>query len=117
MNVPLRYMGFAASLCLCGCPFGSPSDHYRPPGHADTTFDVSRNDEAIVFNAVGEGGRDLFLLRLADLRVTRVAHTPEYEVWPSFSADGKCLVYCAGVPGDRADHVFRRSLNGNRRNS
>ena len=102
----------SALSCLCGCPLGSPRDHYRPIGHGDTTLDVSPTDDAIVFNATGAGGRDLYLLRLDDLRVTRVAETPEYEVWPSFSADGKYLVYAAGVPGDRADHIFTRGVDG-----
>lgn len=105
-------IGCFVLLCLCGCPLGSPRDHYRPMGHGDTTLDVSPTDDAIVFNATGAGGRDLFLLRLDDLRVTRIAETPEYEVWPSFSADGKTLVYAAGVPGDRADHIFTRRVDG-----
>ena len=105
-------IGWFVLLCLCGCPLGSPRDHYRPIGHGDTTLDVSPTDDAIVFNATGARGRDLFLLRLDDLHVTRIAETPEYEVWPSFSADGKTLVYAAGVPGDRADHIFTRRLDG-----
>jgi hypothetical protein len=98
-----------------GWPLGSPNGHGRPQGHQDTTLDVSPTDEAIVFNATGAGGRDLYLLRLDDLSVTRIAETPEYEVWPSFSVDGRYLVYCAGVPGDRADHVFKRFLAPRRR--
>ena len=77
-------IGWFALLCLCGCPLGSPRDHYRPIGHGDITLDVSPTDDAIVFNATGAGGRDLYLLRLDDLRVTRIAETPEYEVWPQF---------------------------------
>ena len=116
--MPVRYALIVSIplLCLCGCPqgipIGLPSDHYRPHGHQDTTLDVSPTDDAIVFNATGAGGRDLYLLQLESLRVTRIAETPEYEVWPSFSADGKNLVYAAGIPGDRADHVFKRGVDG-----
>ena len=99
-------------FCLCGCPLGTPRDHSRPIGHGDITLDVAPADDAIVFNAAGVGGRDLYLLRLDDLRVTRIADTPEYEVDPSLSADGKTLVYAAGVPGDRADHIFTRPVDG-----
>jgi TolB protein len=97
-------------LSLCGCPLGTPRDHYRPHGHQDTTLDVSPTEDAIVFNAKGAGGRDLYLLRLSDLQATRIADTPEYETWPSFSPDGQTLVYSAGVPGDRADHIFKRPV-------
>jgi len=101
-----------ALFCLCGCPLGTPRDHSRPIGHGDITLDVAPADDAIVFNATGAGGRDLYLLRLDDLRVTRIAETPDYEVDPSLSADGKTVVYAAGVPGDRADHIFTRPVDG-----
>ncbi len=29
-----------------------------------------------------------------------------------FHTDGKSVVYSAGKPGDRADHIFVRSLDG-----
>jgi Tol biopolymer transport system component len=66
----------------------------------------------VVFNAGGEGGRDLYRLALTSLKVTRVAATPDYEVAPEYSPDGKSIVYAAGKPGDRADHIFLRSLDG-----
>jgi Tol biopolymer transport system component len=99
-------------LALCGCPLGTPQDHYRPHGHQDTTIAISPTDDTIVFNAAGTGGRDLYLLTLTDLKVHRVADTPEYEVAPSFSPDGQRIVYAAGVPGDRADHLFTIGIDG-----
>jgi len=101
-----------ATACLCGCPLGTPRDHYRPPGHGDTTIAVSPKDDAILFNAVGKGGRDLYLVELNDLKVTRIAETPEYETAASFSPDGRRIVYAAGVPGDRADHIFTIQHDG-----
>lgn len=103
---------FIGLLSLCGCPLRSPSDHLRPNGHLDTTLDVAPTNDALVFSAAGDGGRDLFLLQLDDLIVTRVAETPEYETFPSFSSDGKKLVYSAGSSGDRADHIFVRAVAG-----
>lgn len=109
---------FARITCIIcasvavGCPLGSPTDHSRPIGHGDMTLDASPTEDLLVFNATGAGGRDLYLLRLEDSRVTRIAETPEYEVCPSFSADGKFVVYAAGVPGDRADHLFKRAVAG-----
>jgi Tol biopolymer transport system component len=87
--------------------------HYRPHGHQDMTFDVSPQGDRLVFNAAGEGGRDLYLLDLKTFRVTCVARTPEYEVDPSFSPNGRSVVYAAGREGDRADHLFVRSLETN----
>jgi TolB protein len=75
-------------------------------------MDVAPSGHAIVFNAIGTGGRDLYVLRLDDLRVERVADTPEYETEPSFSRDGKYLVYSAGKPGEKADHIFKRPVSG-----
>ncbi|MHC5537911.1 hypothetical protein ACYOEI_06735 [Singulisphaera rosea] len=54
----------------------------------------------------------MYMLDLKDLLVTKLASTPEYEVDPEFSADGKSVVYAAGKLGDRADHIFLRSLDG-----
>ena len=96
------------ALMIHGCN----NEHSRPGGHRDITFGISPAGDAIAFNAVGVGGRDLFLLDLKTRRVTRIAATPEYEVDPDFAPDGKWIVYAAGKPGDRADHLFLRSLDG-----
>src|SRR5438105_3451938 len=98
----------AFALMLQGCMDG----HDRPGGHTDVRFDISSQGDRIVFNAAGEGGRDLYLLDLRSLKVTRIAATQEYEVGPRFSPDGNWVVYAAGRPGDRADHIFLRSLDG-----
>ena len=95
-------------LVLWGCT----NAHDRPGGHADITFAVAPQGDAIVFNAVGDGGRDLYRLDIATRRVTRIATTPDYELSPDVSADRKSVVYAAGKFGDRADHVFLRSLDG-----
>jgi Tol biopolymer transport system component len=102
-------------VCLCGCPLGTPRDHYRPQGHQDITIAVSPKDDAILFNAAGSGGRDLYLLGLTDLKVIRIAETPDYETAPSFSPDGLRIVYTAGIPGDRADHIFTIRHDGSAR--
>jgi superfamily II DNA/RNA helicase len=63
---------------------------------------VSPLDDAILFNAAGTGGRDLYRLNLSDLNVTRIAETTDYETAPSYSPDGLRIVYAAGV-----DHAVR----------
>jgi len=106
MPIAFRFLTCVTMVCLCGCPLGTPRDHYRPIGHGDTTIAVSPMDDAILFNAAGTGGRDLYRLNLSDLNVTRIAETTDYETAPSYSPDGLRIVYAAGVPGDRADHIF-----------
>jgi Tol biopolymer transport system component len=113
MPVALRAMIISATVCLCGCPFGTPHDHKRPFGHHGTTIDVAPADDALLFNAAGNGGGDLYLLDLTSFKVTRIAATEEYETAPSFSADGQQIVYTAGIPGDRADHIFTIGRDGN----
>ncbi len=97
-------------VAVVGC--GTPWDHYRPIGHQDMSLECSPGDDQIVFNATGSGGRDLYVLRLDRPRVTRIAESPEYEVCPSFSPDGQAITYAAGQSGDRADHIFVRSVLG-----
>jgi Tol biopolymer transport system component len=98
----------AVGLVLRGCM----NEHSRAHGHGDITFGISPAGEALVFNAAGVGELDLYLLDLKTQRVTRIAATPDYEVDPEFSPDGKSVAYAAGKPGDRADHIFLRSLDG-----
>ncbi|HEX6963106.1 MAG TPA: hypothetical protein VF175_14650 [Lacipirellula sp.] len=100
---------FAVNLSSCA------NYHSRPPGHGDLSFDISPAGDQLVFNAAGDGGRDLYLMTFPELRVTRIAATAEYEVDPRFSPDGKRIVYAAGKPGERADHLFIRSLTGDAR--
>ena len=66
-----------------------------------------------MFNAVGDGaGATCTGSIWQRCRVTRIAATPDYEVAPDTSPDGKSVVFAAGKPGDRADHIFLRSLDG-----
>lgn len=104
-----------ATLVLTGCPIGTPNDHSRPIGHGDMTIDVAETDDVILFNANGRGGRDLYLLQLDDLTVRCLGETPEYEVMPRFSPDGTRIACTAGVPGDRADHLFTMDADGTNR--
>lgn len=110
----LIWIIFGASFYLCWfwVMFGSPWEHGREIGHGDMTIDVAPSDDVIVFNATGTGERDLYLLHLSDMSVTRIAETPDYEISPRFSPDGKTIVYAAGIRGDRADHIFTIRLDG-----
>ncbi len=74
-------------------------------------FDVSPQEDRVVFMGNGQGDQDLFVLNLKNWKVTRLTNTPDYESAPAFSPNGKSVVYAAG-DGDRADHIFVRSLDG-----
>ena len=112
MKTMVRLPLYIAILCLCGCPTGTPRGHDRPHGHQDPTIAISPTNDAILFNATGTGGRDLFLLDLRDHTVSRITDSQNDEVALSFSPDGKTVVYAAGVPGDRADHLFTIARSG-----
>lgn len=110
--LPAWLKASAISLSLCAFVawvlHGCSHEHKR---HVpDIAFSVAPQGDRLVFVGDGAGGHDLYLLNLATLRVERVAETPEYEADPSFSPDGRSIVYTASLPGDRADHVFLRSL-------
>jgi TolB protein len=98
-------------LCLLGLR-SCMNAHNRGIGHGDVDFDVSRSGRHIVFNGAGAGTWDLYLLDLDAQQVTLIAETPDYETGPSFSPDGQEVVYAAGAPGDRADHLFVRPVSG-----
>lgn len=111
MPVSFRVWTFLFVVFLSGCPLGTPYDHSRAVGHGDIRLAVSP-DGTIVFNGVGEGGRDLYRLDLQDGSVEQVLKTPDYETAPDVSPDGEQIVYGAGVPGDRADHLFVIARDG-----
>ena len=92
------------------------NQHTRPFGTEDITFCISSRGNRLVFNSNGNGGRDLFLLDLNSLRVAQITNTPQYETSPAFSPDGRLIVYSAGQPCDRADHLFLRDLDTNQVN-
>jgi Tol biopolymer transport system component len=104
----LACLVLSVTFVLRGCM----NEHSRAPGPGYPTFGINPRGDAIVFSAVGEGGLDLYFLDLRTHEVTRIAATPDYEVDPEFSPNGKSVAFAAGKPSDRADHIFIRSLDG-----
>jgi Tol biopolymer transport system component len=100
-------VAFVAVFGLRGCM----TQHTRPFGYQDISFSFAPRGDRLVFNAEGNGGRDLFMLDLIRLQVTAVTDTTDYETCPAFSPDGRSIVYSAGRRGDRADHLFIQDLN------
>jgi hypothetical protein len=113
MKVLAVIVGVCALFCLAGMAFflrGCMTSHSRSHGHNDISFDLDSSGRRIVFNGMGKGGRDLFVLDLETMAVERLTDSEAYETAPSWSKDGKAVVYSAGLPGDRADHIFRVEL-------
>lgn len=106
-------LGYGAVILLHLLLAQGMPPHTRPHGHMDITYRLDAQGKRLVFNAIGNGGRDLFILSLDNLKVTQVTDTPDYETNPSFSPDGRAIVYSAGRPGTRADHLFIRNLDTN----
>ncbi|RYG36467.1 hypothetical protein EON81_09635 [bacterium] len=94
-----------AFLLMCGLKLrGCMTEHSRQ-SHYDFTFDMSPDGRTLVFAGVGQGGRDLYLFDLKSRRVSSLTATRDYEICPSFSHDGKRLVFTRGTPGVRADQL------------
>lgn len=75
----------------------------------DISFDVS--GDRIVFNAAGEGERDLFLLDLSTGEVKRLTHSNAREFDPRFAPDGQQIVYAAYPSKDTAKPSSLYSLD------
>jgi Tol biopolymer transport system component len=86
-----------------GC-FGAGASQVE---HGNVTFAVSPDGQHIAFSAADD---DLYLLSLEKRRVSRLTKTDVRESSPSFSPDGKALIYAATVDGRKGSCIFFRTL-------
>jgi Tol biopolymer transport system component len=100
-----RPLTWVLGILLGGCGMG-------PANQRNISFDVSPVRDQIVFNAAGDGEKDLYLLDLDTLRVTQITKTPAYEYDPAYSPDGQSILYASGVTPLAPGHLFLRSLEG-----
>lgn len=106
MACPIGVLVFTG-LTLRGCM----TEHSRPVGHGDITFDISPNGRTLVFTGVGKGGRDLYLFDLASRHVTPLTSSDDYEICPSYSRNGKSIAFTRGTPQVRADQLCVMDLS------
>ena len=87
-NLPMRHFILVSlalfSVQLAGCPASSTIEH------GSVSFDVSPNGETIVFS---DANGDLWLYALGIPKLTRLTESDELESWPSFSPNGKSVVF------------------------
>jgi Tol biopolymer transport system component len=72
------------SVQSAGCPASDTIEH------KNVSFDVAPNGETLVF---ADADGDLWLYTLGSPKVTRLTESKELESWPSFSANGKSVVF------------------------
>ena len=103
VSVTLRLLlcAVAATACI-GC--GSKKQQ--------VTFDLSPRGDVVAFSAKGAGGSDLYLLRLSDSRITRITNTSAFEESPSFTPDGRGLVYSSGDGAGGPSYIESIGLDG-----
>jgi len=95
------------SMAMLGA-CSAPTDR----GQVDIGFAVSPSGEEIVFNAAGEGKRDLYRLLLPGGEVKPVTSTPTYEYSPSYSPNGQTIVYAAARKLTESFHLYTCGLDG-----
>jgi Tol biopolymer transport system component len=101
----LRRVMIVAMVCLNGC-FASKGEQIE---HDNVAFAVSPDGQNIVFSAA-DG--DLYSLSVEGQRVTRLTKTESRESSPSFSPDGKEIIYSSNIKGREGTCIFLRTLDG-----
>lgn len=86
------------------------SEHSRSVGHGDLEFDSTQDGNLIVFAGEGQGERDIYLFDRREGTIRNITQSPDYEVGPAFSPDGKQIVFTRGQRGVRADQLCTLDL-------
>lgn len=81
-------------------------------GQGQISFHIAYDGRQIVFAANGRGRQDIYTLDLSSYRVARVANTSAYESHPSFSPDGRWIIFSATPTLNEPAHLFVSSPDG-----
>ncbi|HRX79920.1 MAG TPA: hypothetical protein P5307_12705 [Pirellulaceae bacterium] len=92
------------SAALLGCPLASPNTIE----HGNVSFDVSPNGETIVFS---DANGDLWLFALLNDKLTRLTESKESESWPSFSPDGKSVIFVKDNENGQGMSVYQMIID------
>ncbi len=79
------FLVLASLATIFGCPISSNSIE-----HGNVSFDVSPDSETIVFSSANG---DLWLFAIKDATLNRLTESKQIESLPSYSPDGKSIVY------------------------
>lgn len=96
----------ALTLCLC---LGCPSFPGSTVEHGNVAMSISPSGKTIVFS---DAQADLWLFGLTTKTATRLTSSSEQESTPSFSPDGKTIVYAATSEDGQGTSIFSRSIDG-----
>jgi Tol biopolymer transport system component len=100
MNKSTRITTILALMALGGC--GKQAEHRH------VSFDVSPEGDRIIFTSAND---DLYLFDLKTSKVRQLTKTDILERAPSFSPDGKQVVYAAQEKKANGSHILVRSLD------
>lgn len=77
----------------------------------EVSFATSVNND-LVFSARGRGGNDLYVMNLGTFNIKQLTESADYETKPTFSPDGRWIVYTARSEPDQSQHIFLTSVDG-----
>ena len=76
------------------------------------TLNASPDSQSVVFNAGGEGSNGIYALDLSTMKVQSLMH-PQFTVGtPTFSPDGRRIIYAGKSNAAQASHLYTCSLAG-----
>ncbi len=105
MRLFLSVLVFLFLALSIGCPFAATNTIE----HDNVSFDVSPDGETIVFS---DADGDLWLYAFIDRKLTRLTESKELESWPSFSPDGKSIVFVKGNAEEHGISVHHMTIDG-----